>query len=202
MNSDEINPASGNGPTGRAVRVWLGFLLGTQFIVQIAAVGWGWQDAIRFRPLPAVHGHRQMSFEIMFEREPNNALYWRAITLATGEALLAIVTLVAGTGLIQNAAWAGRLASLMAVGQILMTAATQAWWAMATPEVQRGFYDYQPVGFRILLGLIDAVIWSIVPVGILVLSVTGRPKRGAKWQRGEVTEKRQPRGGSGDPPRE
>jgi len=64
----------------------------------------------------------------------------------------------------------------MAFGQILMTVATQAWWAMATPEVQRGFSDYQPVGFRILRGLIDAVIWSIVPVGILVLRAADRPK--------------------------
>ncbi len=202
MSGGEMSSAGGKEPSGQAVRVWLGFLLGTQFIVQFAAVDWGWKDAIRFRPLPAVHIPQQMSLEIMFEREPNKALYWRAITVVTGESLLAIVTLVAGTGLFLNAAWAGRLASLMAVGQILMTAATQAWWAMATPEVQWGFSDYQPVGFRILLGLIDAVIWSIVPVGILVLSVTGRSKGGAKWQRGELTEKRQPRGGPGDPPHE
>jgi len=41
----------------------------------------------------------------MFEREPNKELYWRAITVVTGESLLAIVTLVAGTGLFLNAAW-------------------------------------------------------------------------------------------------
>jgi hypothetical protein len=191
MSGGKISSAGGNGPSGRAVRVWLGLLLSTQFIVQFAAVDWAWQDANRFRPLPAVHTHGPMSLEqMLYGGEANNALYWRAITVATGEALLAIVTLVAGTGLILNAAWAGRLASLMAVGQILMTVVTQAWEVMATPEFQRGFTDYQPVGFLILLGLIGTVIWSIVPVGILVLSVTGRPKGGAKWQRDEVAEKR------------
>jgi hypothetical protein len=89
--------------------------------------------------------------------------------------------MVAGAGLALKAWWAWRLALIMAVLQILVTVATQAWKAMAMvpPGTHTGFQDFEPAGPRMVLGLASVVFWSIVPVGILVLAAVGRLRTGA-----------------------
>ena len=155
MKGGEINPASGNGPSGRAVRVWLGLMVALWVLVQIIAVFvcyflmWG--------PLKG---------------EPR-VVFYRVYATALATASLAMLFVVGGVGLILNRSWARRTILFGACLQIAVTVATQVWEVFAP----------LPNGEGVLHGPLAAplgiLLWSVIPVGILILAAAAKPNKAA-----------------------
>jgi hypothetical protein len=148
MSGWEMSPAGGNGPSGRAVRVWLGLLAALWVLVQMVAV--------------------VVCYFLMAEgplsRGEHPAVFYRVYATALGTAALAMLFVVGGVGLILNRPWGPRTVLVGACLQIAVTVATQVWEAF-TP---------MPNGDGLLHGPLAAplgiLLWSVIPVGILILA--------------------------------
>ena len=158
MSSGETGSASGNGPSGRAVRVWLGLLAALWVLVQIVAV--------------------VVCYFLMAEgplsRGEHPAVFYRLYATALGTAGLAMLFVVGGVGLILNRPWGQRTILVGACLQIALTVATQVL-EVFTPL---------PNGEGLLHGPLAAplgiLLWSVIPVGILILAAAAaKPPKAA-----------------------
>jgi len=154
MSGGEMNPASGNGPSGRAVRVWLGLLVALWVLIQIVAV---------------VVCYFQMT-EGPLRHSDHPAVFYRVYATALATAALAMLFVVGAVGLILNRPWGQRTILVGACLQIAVTVATQVW-EVFTP---------MPNGDGLLHGPLAAplgiLLWSVIPVGILILAAAKVPK--------------------------
>lgn len=155
MNGGEMSSASGNGPSGRAVRVWLGLMVALWVLVQIIAVFvcyflmWG--------PLKG---------------EPR-VVFYRVYATALATAALAILFIVGGVGLILNRSWGRRMILLGACLQIAVTVATQVW------EVFAPMPDTEGILRGPLAAPLGILLWSVIPVGILILAAAAKSPKAA-----------------------
>ena len=158
MSGGEMGSASGNGPSGRAVRVWLGLLVTLWILVQVVAV---------------IVCYFQMA-EGPLSRGEHPAVFYRLYATALGTAALAMLFVVGGVGLILNRTWGLRTILLGAILQIGVTVATQVL-EVFTPL---------PNGEGLLQGPLAAplgiLLWSVIPVGILILAAAAtKPSKAA-----------------------
>lgn len=141
-------------PTGRlAVRIWLGLLLACQLLTLMGAIGWaygGWHLADP-------------------DASADVAVSWHRSVVAAGSALLMMTFAVSGVGLILDLAWSWRAVLVAALLQVAFTLATQVWEALVT-KAPEGF----PSGRAALGTLVGSILWSVIPVAILVLAALGR----------------------------
>jgi hypothetical protein len=157
MSGGEMSSASGDGPSERAVRVCLGLLVALWVLIQIVAVCVCY---FLMTEGPLSHGEHQAAF-------------YRVYATALATAALAMLFVVGGVGLILNRPWGRTLVLLGAILQIGVTVATQVWEAFAPlpnqPSVISG-----PLGAP--LGIL---LWSVIPVGILILAAAAKPPKPA-----------------------
>jgi len=148
MSGGEMSLAGGNGPSDRAVRVWLGLLVALWVLIQIVAV---------------VVCYFQMA-EGQLNHGGHPAVFYRLYATALATAALAMFFVVGGVGLILNRSWARRAILFGACVQIALTVATQVL-EVFTP---------MPNGEVVLHGPLAAplgiLLWNIIPVGILILA--------------------------------
>jgi hypothetical protein len=157
MSGGEMNPASGNGPSGRAVRVWLGLLVAIWVLVEIVAVVVCY---VLMTQWPLKNGEHP-------------AVFYRVYATALATAALAMVFVVGAVGLILNRSWARRTILFGACLQIAVTVATQVWEAF-TPLPDQASVISGPLGAP--LGIL---LWSVIPVGILILAAAAKPNKPA-----------------------
>ena len=154
MSGGEMNPASGNGPSRRAVRVWLGLMVALWVLVQVVAI---------------IVCYFQMA-EGPLSHSEHQATFYRVYATALGTAALAMLFVVGAVGLILNRPWGRRTILVGACLQIALTVATQVW-EVFTP---------MPNGDGILRGPLAAplgiLLWNVIPVGILILAAAKVPK--------------------------
>jgi hypothetical protein len=98
-------------------------------------------------------------------------VYWHRCAVAVLSLSLAMISIVGGAGLTLSLNWAWRVIAAGSVIQILVTLGTQIWEAMLVVP------DGYPPGRGLLGALIGIIAWSILPVGVLVLSIVSRPRR-------------------------
>ena len=157
MSGGEMGSASGNGPTGRAVRVWLGLLVALWVFVEIVAVVVCY---FLMAEGPLSHSEHQATF-------------YRVYATALATAALAMLFVVGAVGLILNRPWGRRTILVGACLQIAVTVATQVW-EVFTP---------MPNGDGILQGPLAAplgiLLWNVIPVGILILAASAKPPKPA-----------------------
>ena len=157
MSGGEMGSASGNGPTGRAVRVWLGLLVALWVFVEIVAVVVCYVLMMQ-RPL---------------ETGEHPAVFYGVYATALASAALAMLFVVGAVGLILNRPWGRRTILVGACLQIAVTVATQVW-EVFTP---------MPNGDGILQGPLAAplgiLLWNVIPVGILILAASAKPPKPA-----------------------
>jgi hypothetical protein len=153
MNSDEMNPASGNGPSGRAVRMWLGLLVAIWVLVQVVAI--------------------IFYYFLMTERALIHGACYRMYATALATAGLAMLFVVGGVGLILNRPWGPRTVLIGACLQIAVTVATQVW-EVFTPLSNQPSVINGPLGAP--LGIL---LWSVIPVGILILAAAAKSPKAA-----------------------
>jgi hypothetical protein len=163
MSATESNSLQTQQPTARAIRKWLGLLVAVWLGVQITATFISYFTAAsQFdagnRSVGQVGVHR--------------AAYVQASAVAIATASLAFVFIVGGVGLILDSGWAWRVLAAGAALQILSTIATQIWQASIPPQRDYGLPSLGFVG-----AFIGILVWNIIPVGVLVLAVAGRPKQ-------------------------
>jgi len=150
-----MGSAGGNGPSGRAVRVWLGLMVALWVLVQIIVVFvcyflmWG--------PLKG---------------EPR-VVFYRVYATALATAVLAILFIVGGVGLILNRAWGRRTILVCACFQIAVTVATQVW------EVFTPLPDAEGLLRGPLAAPLGILLWSVIPVGILILAAAAKSNKPA-----------------------
>ena len=157
MNGGEMSSAGGDGPSGRAVRVWLGLLVALWVLVEIIAV--------------------VVCYVIMVEGPPrlreHPEVFYRVYATALGTAALAMLFVVGGVGLMLNRSWARRAILFGACLQIAVTVATQVWEAFTPLPDAEGL-------LRGLLGApLGILLWSVIPVGILILAAAAKPPKAA-----------------------
>ena len=154
MTGGETNSASGNGPSGRAVRVWLGLLVTLWVLIQMIAV--------------CVCYFHMVEWPLKNGEHP--AVFYRLYATALATAALAMLFVVGAVGLILNRSWGQRTILVGACLQIAVTVATQVW-EVFTP---------MPNGELVLHGPLAAplgiLLWSVIPVGILILAAAKPPK--------------------------
>jgi hypothetical protein len=157
MSSSETSSVGGNGPSGRAVRVWLGLMVAIWILIQVVAI--------------------IVCYFLMAQgpltRGGNPAAFYRVYATALGTAALAMLFVVGGVGLILNRPWGQRTILVGACLQIALTVATQVW-EVFTPL---------PNGDGLLRGPLAAplgiLLWSVIPVGILILAAAAKPNKPA-----------------------
>jgi len=157
MSGGEMNAASGNGPSGRAVRVWLGLLVTLWILVQVVAIIVCY---FLMAEGPLSHGEHRAAF-------------YRVYATALGTAALAMLFVVGGVGLILNRSWGRTTVLLGAILQIGVTVATQILEAF-TPLPSQPSVISGPLGAP--LGIL---LWSVIPVGILILAAAAKPNKPA-----------------------
>jgi len=158
-------------PSARALRVWAGLLVAIWILILCGAVGVSYirvdtyaQDRARGLEPPDEVGAEAAS-------DAHEAGYWHASAVALASALLAMLFLVGGVGLILGQPWAWRLLLVVAAVQMVVTVATQVWQAILPSEA--GSLPGGELGF--LGAAIGILLWNVVPVGILLLaSAAGR----------------------------
>jgi hypothetical protein len=155
MSQTASDGAAQESPTARAVRFWLGLLVVLMFCAQIGAGIWGYVDWSRARP----------------DHLDQMRVYWHRFAVAVLSLSLAMISIVGGAGLTLSLNWAWRVIAAGSVLQILVTLGTQIWEAMLVVP------DGYPPGRGLLGALIGIIAWSILPVGVLVLSIASRPPR-------------------------
>jgi len=156
MSGWEMRSVNGNGPSGRAVRVWLGLLVALWVLVEIVAVCVCY---IHMTEWPLKNGEHPVVF-------------YRLYATALATAALAMLFVVGGVGLMLNRSWARRAVLFGACLQIAVTVATQVWEAF-TPLPDQPSVISGPLGAP--LGIL---LWSVIPVGILILAAAGGAGRG------------------------
>ena len=156
MSGGEMGSASGNGPSGRAVRVWLGLLVALWVLVEIVAVVVCYVLMMQ-RPL---------------ETGEHPAVFYRVYATALATAALAMLFVVGGVGLMLNRSWARRVILLGACLQIAVTVATQVWEAFTPLPDAEGLLRGP------LAAPLGILLWSVIPVGILILAAAGGAGRG------------------------
>jgi len=151
-------------PSLRAIRIWTGLLLAVLLVIQMLAVCVTYYE-LRYHVQRLEH-----------DTEPHDVpgIYWHRLTVATGEAVLAMVFIVGGVGLILDLAWVWRLILVGAVVQIVSTVATQVWQATLPAS------DWGAPGMGAVGAVIGILIWNVVPVGILILAIAGGKRRVAR----------------------
>jgi len=149
MSGGEMNSASGNGPSGRAVRVWLGLLVALWVLIQIVVV---------------VVCYVLMSERLLLRSGEHPAVFYRVYATALATAALAMLFVAGGVGLMLNRSWGRRTILFGACLQIAVTVATQVWEAF-TPMPGAEGLPRGPLGAP--LGIL---LWSVIPVGILILA--------------------------------
>ena len=153
MSGGEMSSAGGNGPSGRAVRVWLGLLVTLWVLIQMIAV--------------CVCYFHMVEWPLKNGEHP--AVFYRLYATALATASLAMLFVVGAVGLILNRPWGQRTILVGACLQIAVTVATQVW-EVFTPL---------PNGDGLLHGPLAAplgiLLWSVIPVGILILAASARP---------------------------
>jgi len=155
MSGGEMSPASGKGPSERAVRVWLGLLVAIWVLVEIVAT--------------------MVCYFLMAQGPLNRgghpAAFYRVYATALATAALAMLFVVGAVGLILNRTWGQRTILVGACLQIAVTVATQVWEVFAP----------LPNGDGLLHGPLAAplgiLLWSVIPVGILILAAAGKPPK-------------------------
>jgi hypothetical protein len=157
MSGGEMSSAVGNGPSGRAVRVWLGLLVALWVLIQFVAV---------------VVCYFQMT-EGPLRHSDHPAVFYRVYATALGTAALAMLFVVGAVGLILNRSWGRGLILLGACLQIAVTVTTQVWEAF-TPLPNQPSVISGPLGAP--LGIL---LWSVIPVGILILAAAAKPPKAA-----------------------
>jgi len=157
MSGGEMSPASGKGPSERAVRVWLGLLVAIWVLVEIVAT--------------------MVCYFLMAQGPLNRgghpAAFYRVYATALATAALAMLFVVGAVGLILNRTWGQRTILVGACLQIAVTVATQVWEVFAP----------LPNGEGVLHGPLAAplgiLLWNIIPVGILILAAAAKPNKPA-----------------------
>lgn len=144
-------------PGPRTIRFWLGLLVVIMLIVQVGSVTWAWSEWY--------HADLTDSKAMHFYT------HWFVVALVT--ALLAMLFIVGGAGLILNFSWAWRIIFLGAILQILATVCLQLWEATLVESLIEEAGKHPP-GRGWMTAIIGVVAWNIVPVGILVLAAAGR----------------------------
>ena len=160
------------GPSARAIRMWTGVLVAVWILVLAVAVvvfyaNVHFQVAEQIRPASSADedgrlGHAQPG--------PPPPGYWHAVAGALASAVLAMVFIVAGAGLILGADWSWWLLLAGAIAQILATVTTQVWQAMLPVSSSVHFADSR---MGLIGALIGTILWSVVPVGLIILSAAG-----------------------------
>jgi len=153
MSGGEMGLASGNGPSGRAVRVWLGLLVAIWVLVQVVAI--------------------IVCYFLMTEKTLIHGAFYRVYATALVTAALAMLFVVGGVGLILNRLWGQRTILVGACLQITLTVATQVW-EVFTPLSDQPSVISGPLGAP--LGIL---LWNIIPFGILILAAAAKPPRAA-----------------------
>jgi len=157
MSGGEMGSASGNGPSGRAVRVWLGLLVALWVLVEIVAV--------------VVCYTHMTNCDLIDGEHP--AVFYRVYATALATAALAMLFVMGGVGLILNRSWGRTVVLLGAILQIGVTVATQVWEAFTPLPEAEGL-------LRGLLGApLGILLWSVIPVGILILAAAAKPGKPA-----------------------
>jgi hypothetical protein len=137
--------------------MWLGLLTAFWILVQVVAT---------------IVCYFQMA-EGPLSRGEHPAVFYRVYATAIGTAALAMLFVVGGVGLILNRSW-GRMAILVgACLQIALTVATQVW-EVFTPLTNQPSVNSGPLGAP--LGIL---LWSVIPVGILILAAAAKPNKSA-----------------------
>ena len=158
MSGGEMSPASGNGPSGRAVRVWLGLLVTLWVLIQMIAV--------------CVCYFHMTNWPLKNWEHP--AVFYRLYATALATAALAMLFVVGGVGLILNRPWGQRAILVGACLQIAVTVATQILEAF-TPLPDQPSVISGPLGAP--LGIL---LWSVIPVGILILAAAAAGARSVR----------------------
>ena len=150
MSGGEMSSVNGNGPSGRAVRVWLGLLVALWILVQVVAI--------------------IVCYFLMTEKTLIHGAFYRVYATALATAALAMLFVVGAVGLILNRPWGQRTILVGACVQIALTVATQVL-EVFTP---------MPNGDGLLHGPLAAplgiLLWNVIPVGILILAAAKPPK--------------------------
>jgi hypothetical protein len=157
MSSEEMRSVNGNGPSGRAVRVWLGMLVAIWVLVQIVAV--------------CVCYVYMTEWPLKKGEHPD--VFYRLYATALGTAALAMLFVVGAVGLILNRPWGQRTILVGACLQIAVTVATQVWEAF-TP-----LPDAEELLRGPLAAPLGILLWSVIPVGILILAAAAKPPKAA-----------------------
>ena len=157
MSGGEMSSAVGNGPSGRAVRVWLGLLVALWVLIQFVAVVVCY---VLMTQWPQKTGEHP-------------AVSYRVYATALATASLAMLFVVGAVGLILNRSWGRGLILLGACLQIAVTVTTQVWEAF-TPLPNQPSVISGPLGAP--LGIL---LWSVIPVGILILAAAAKPPKAA-----------------------
>ena len=157
MSGGEMSSVGGNGPSGRAVRVWLGLLVALWVLVEIVAVVVCY---VLMTQWPLKNGEHP-------------AVFYRVYATALATAALAMLFVVGGVGLILNRSWGQRTILVGACLQIALTVATQVW-EVFTPLSNQPSVISGPLGAP--LGIL---LWNVSPVGILILAAAARPPKAA-----------------------
>jgi len=153
MSGGEMSSVGGNGPSGRAVRVWLGLLVALWVLVEIVAV--------------------VVCYFQMTEKTLIHGAFYRVYATALVTAALAMLFVAGAVGLILNRPWGRRTILLGACLQIAVTVATQVWEAF-TPLPDQPSVISGPLGAP--LGIL---LWNVIPVGILILAAAAKPNKAA-----------------------
>jgi len=161
-------------PSARAIRIWTGLLVGIWILVLCGGV------MVSYTRMDSYAQQRVRDAEQAGEAEgaalaqPHEPGYWHASTVALASALLAMLFLVGGVGLILGQRWAWRLLLAVAIVQIVVTIGAQVWEATLPPEG----YDLPGGELGFLGAAIGILLWNVVPVGILILAAAaGRSHR-------------------------
>jgi len=157
MSGEETSSVGGNGPSGRAVRMWLGLMVAFWILVQVVAI--------------------IVCYFLMAQgplsRGGHPAAFYRVYATALATAALAMLFVVGAVGLILNRTWGRGLILLGACLQIAVTVATQVL-EVFTPL---------PNGEGLLRGPLAVplgiLLWNIIPVGILILAAAAKPNKAA-----------------------
>ena len=171
----EVPPQSSLGvqPSRRAVRLWTGLLVAIWLLVQIAAVMFSFAQSAGFREQELRAGTALQ--EQGFDGRGTRAGYWHASAVAAGTAALAMVFIAGGAGLVLGTPWAWRVLLAGGVLQILFTAATQVWQATLPEHLDAGPLTGGSLG--VMGAVIGILLWNVIPVGILILTLSVRPTR-------------------------
>lgn len=164
MSQNQSEVTQGGSPSLRALRIWTGLLVAVLLVIQMVAV------CVTYTELRS-HVQR-LEYDAELPDAPG--IYWHRLTVAVGGAVLAMVFIVGGVGLILDLAWVWRLILVGAAVQIVSTVATQVWQATLPAS------GWDAPGMGAVGAVIGILIWNVVPVGILILAIAGRKRRVAR----------------------